>query len=90
MATLVSAIRVAATGDVGVGPARVKNVHVVTSAGVGRVTITDGNGGATLIDADFLASDCASLSLPDDGVRFATGMFVTALTNVVSITVVYS
>lgn len=90
MGTLVSAIRVAATGDVGVGPARVKNLHVVTGAGVGRVTITDGDGGATLLDADFLATDCTSLTLPDEGVRFTTGMFVTALTNVTSITIVYS
>ena len=89
MATLVSTKRITATGDVGVGPARLKYVHAVSTGGGGRLTITDGNGGATLFDADFLPTDCAGVSLPDEGLRFAEGMFVSAITNMVSVTLVY-
>jgi len=89
MATLVSVKRITATGDVGVGPARLKYVHAVSDIGGGRLTITDGTGGATLFDADFLASDCTGVTLPDEGLRFANSMVVTAITNMVSVTLVY-
>lgn len=90
MATLVKSIRVAATGAVDVGPARLKYVHAVSDTGGGRVTLTDGNGGDTLFDADFLASDCCGVSLPNEGIRFTEGMFVSTFTNMVSITLVYA
>lgn len=90
MSTLVSALRVAVTGDAGVGPARLKTIHVVTGGGLGRVTITNGNGGATLFDADFLATDVTCISFPDEGIRFSEGMFVSVLTNITSVTLIYA
>lgn len=90
MATLVSSKRITATGDVGVGPARLKYVHAISDIGGGRVTITDGTGGAVLFDADFLASDCSGVSLPDEGIRFTDSMVVSTLTNMVSVTLVFS
>jgi hypothetical protein len=86
----VSSKRVTGTGSLAVGPARVRQVQVLTSAGAGRLTITDGNGGATLLDLDFLASDSHSVNIPDNGVRFATDVYITALTNITAMTVFYS
>jgi len=86
----VSSKRVTGTGSLAVGPARVRQVQVLTSAGAGRLTITDGNGGATLLDIDFLASDSHSVNIPDNGVRFATDVYITALTNITAMTVFYS
>lgn len=86
----VSSKRVTGTGSLAVGPARVRQVQVLTAAGAGRLTITDGNGGATLLDLDFLASDSHSVNIPDNGVRFATDVYITALTNITAMTVFYS
>jgi len=86
----VSSKRVTGTGSLAVGPARVRQVQVLTSAGAGRLTITDGNGGATLLDLDFLASDSHSVNIPDNGVRFATDVYIPALTNITAMTVFYS
>ena len=62
--------RVTAAASLAVGPARIRQVQVLTSAGgVGRLTITDGAGGATVLDLDFLASDSHSVNIPDDGIR---------------------
>jgi hypothetical protein len=45
----VRAKRVTAAASLGVGPARIRQVQVLTTAdGAGRLTITDGSGGATL------------------------------------------
>lgn len=90
MATLVKAIRVTGTGAVNVGPARLKYVHAISDVGGGRVTLTDGVGGTVMFDADFLATDCSGVSLPDEGIRFPEGMAVSAFTNMVSVTLVYA
>ena len=37
--------RVTATGSVGVGPARIRQIQLKTGSGTPRLTITDGNGG---------------------------------------------
>jgi hypothetical protein len=39
--------RLTGTGSAGVGPARIRQIQVLTDAvGAGRLTITDGNGGS--------------------------------------------
>lgn len=87
----VSAKRIVDVGSVGVGPARVRQVQVLTNnTGAGRLTITDGNGGATLLDVDFQASDSHSVNIPDFGIRFQSDVFITAFTNIDAITVFYS
>jgi hypothetical protein len=58
--------RVTATGSVAVGPARIRQIQVLTASGTPRLTITDGNGGATVLDLDFLASDSHSVNIPAD------------------------
>jgi len=86
----VSSKRVTGTGSLGVGPARVRQVQVLTSAGAGRLTVTNGNGGETLLDIDFLASDSHSVNIPDNGVRFSNDVYVTTATNITAMTVFYS
>jgi len=82
--------RVTGTGSLAVGPARVRQVQVLTSAGAGRLTITNGNGGETLLDLDFLASDSHSVNIPDNGIRFTNDVYVSATTNITALTVFYS
>jgi len=86
----VSSKRVTGTGSLGVGPARVRQVQVLTSAGAGRLTVTNGNGGETLLDIDFLASDSHSVNIPDNGIRFSNDVYVTTATNITAMTVFYS
>jgi hypothetical protein len=83
--------RITSTGSLGVGPARVRQVQVLTgSGGAGRLTLTDGSGGATLLDVDFVVSTAHSINIPSDGVRFQTDVWVSAVTNITAVTVFHS
>jgi len=81
--------RLTATGSAGVGPARIRQIQVLTGAGAGRLTITDGNGGSTALDLDFLASDSHSVNIPSDGIR-VSDIYVSAFTNITAMTVFYN
>ena len=85
----VKAKRLTATGSVGVGPARIRQIQVLTTTGTPRLTITDGNGGATVLDLDFLASDSHSVNIPSDGIR-VSDIFVSAFTACAAVTVFYN
>ena len=82
--------RVTGTGSLGVGPARVRQIQVLTGAGAGRHTVTNGNGGTTALDIDFLASDSHSINIPDDGIRCSSDVYVSAATNITAMTFFYS
>ena len=83
--------RVTATGSLAVGPARIRQVQVLTSAvGAGRLTITDGVGGPTVLDIDFLVSNSHSINIPDYGIRCEVDVYITALTNITAMTVFHS
>ena len=83
--------RVTTAASLGVGPARVRQVQVLTSAvGAGRLTITDGAGGTTVLDIDFKDDDSHSINIPDYGIRCATDVTITAMTNITAMTVFYS
>jgi hypothetical protein len=83
--------RVTGTGSLAVGPARVRQVQVLTnSGGAGRLTVTNGNGGSTVLDLDFLASDSHSVNIPDDGIRCSSDVYVSTATNIDAITFFYS
>lgn len=81
--------RVAATGSLAVGPARIRQIQVLTTTGTPRLTITDGNGGATVLDLDFLASDSHSVNIPANGLR-VSDIYVSAFTNITAMTVFYN
>jgi hypothetical protein len=82
--------RVTGAGSLGVGPARVRQVQVLTGAGAGRLTVTNGNGGTTVLDIDFLASDSHSINIPDDGIRCSEDVYISAATNITAMTFFYS
>jgi hypothetical protein len=83
--------RVTTAASLGVGPARIRQVQVLTTAdGAGRLTITDGSGGSTVLDLDFLASDSHSVNIPDWGIRCQDDVLITTMTNISAMTVFYS
>jgi hypothetical protein len=82
--------RITAAASLGVGPARIRQVQVLTGAGAARLTVTDGSGGRTVLDLDFLASDSHSVNIPDYGIRCQDDVLITAMTNITAMTVFYS
>jgi hypothetical protein len=82
--------RLTATGAASLGRNRLRQIQVLTGAGAGRLTLTDGNGGATVLDIDFLASDSHSVNIPDDGCLFTNDLYVATLTNITAMTIFYS
>ena len=85
----VRAKRITGTGSVGVGPARIRQVQVKTTTGSPRLTITDGSGGAVALDMDLNASVTHSANIPSDGIR-VSDIWVSAVTNITSVTVFYN
>ena len=81
--------RVTGAGSLGVGPARIRQVQVLSTTGSPRLTITDGNGGSTVLDLDFIASDSHSVNTPDDGIRCQSDVYISAFTNITAMTVFY-
>lgn len=81
--------RLTGTGSAGVGPARIRQIQVLTASGTPRLTITDGNGGSTVLDLDFIASDSHSVNIPSDGLR-VSDIYVSAFTNITAMTVFYN
>ena len=77
--------RITATGSVAVGPARIRQIQLKTASGTPRLTITDGNGGATVLDLDFNASDTHSVNIPDEGIR-VSDIYVSTLTTITAVT----
>jgi len=83
--------RVTGTGAIGIGRARIRQLQVkIGATTAGRVTITDSDGGATLIDLDFTPSDTHSVNIPSDGILSSDDPFVSVATNVDGLTVFYS
>ena len=81
--------RLTGTGAAGVGRARLRQVQVLTGAGAGRLTLTDGNGGSTVLDIDFLASDSHSVNIPAEGIK-VSDIYISALTAITAVTVFYN
>ncbi len=86
----VRAKRLAGTGAASTGRARLRQVQVLTGGGAGRLTLTDGNGGATVVDLDFTQSQTHSVNIPDEGVLFTSDIHVSVATNVTALTIFYS
>ena len=82
--------RLTGTGAASVGRARLRQIQVLTASGAGRLTLTDGSGGATVLDIDFSASETHSVNIPDEGVLFASDIHVGTATNVTAMTIFYS
>lgn len=83
--------RVTTTGALSVGRARLRMVVATTSsAGAGRLTLTDGNGGDTIMDVDMVSSTTHNFYIPEEGMLFTSDIYVSAATNLVSLTAYYS
>lgn len=83
--------RVTGTGAFTVGRSRLRMVVVTTSAaGAGRLTMTNGDGGSTLLDVDLVASTTHNFYIPEEGILFESDLFVSVATNLTSITAFYS
>ena len=80
--------RITATGSVGVGPARIRQIQLKTASGTPRLTVTDGNGGSTVIDLDFNASTTHSVNIPSNGIR-VSDIHVSVLTDIDAVTFFY-
>ena len=81
--------RITATGSLGVGPARIRQIQLKTASGTPRLTVTDGNGGSTVLDLDFNASDTHSVNIPSNGLRVGD-IYVSAFTNITAATVFFN
>jgi len=81
--------RVTGTGSLGVGPARIRQIQLKTASGTPRLTITNGNGGATVLDLDFNESTTHSVNIPAEGIR-VSDIFVGTLTNITAVTVFFN
>ena len=81
--------RITATGSLAVGPARIRQIQLKTTTGTPRLTVTDGNGGSTVLDLDFNASDTHSVNIPSNGIR-VDDIYVSAFTNITAATVFYN
>ena len=81
--------RVTATGSLGIGPARIRQIQLKTTTGTPRLTVTDGNGGSTVLDLDFNASDTHSVNIPSNGIR-VSDIYISAFTNITAATVFFN
>ena len=81
--------RVTATGALTVGRSRLRML-VVTTTTAGRLTMTDGDGGAVLLDVDLVASSTHNFYIPEEGILFTSDLFISTLTNITSVTAFYS
>ena len=86
----VRAKRLTGAGAASTGRARLRQVQVLTGGGAGRLTMTDGNGGATIIDLDFTQSQTHSVNIPDEGVLFTSDIHVSVATNITALTIFFS
>ena len=90
MASDVKMKRVAATGSLAVGPARIRGVHCKVATGTPRLVISDGNGGADALDLDFhSANQTTTVDIPDGGIR-VSDIYISAFTNITAATVFFN
>jgi hypothetical protein len=86
----VRAKRLTGTGAASTGRARLRQVQVLVGGGAGRLTLTDGNGGDTIVDLDFVQSSTHSVNIPDEGLLFTSDIHVGTATNVTALTIFFS
>jgi hypothetical protein len=74
--------RITAAGAISTGRGRVVAISAVGAAGAGRITLTDGSGGATLLDVDVPLGTGQTLALyiGEQGVLFKTSIFASVVT----------
>lgn len=87
----IKAKRITATGALAIGRSRIRHITVlVSNAGAGRFTVTDGDGGATILDVDLAQNSFSTIDIPDEGILSVNDPYVSAATNVTAATVFWS
>ena len=87
----IKAKRLTGTGAVEIGRARIRQIQVLTdNVGAGRLTITDGNGGETILDIDFAVDDSHSVNIPDFGILSVNDPYISVATNITALTLFHS
>ena len=82
--------RLTGAGAANVGRARLRQIQVLTGGGAGRLTLTNGNGGSTVLDLDFSETATHSVNIPDEGILFSSDIHVGTATNVTAMTIFFS
>lgn len=83
-------VRVTGTGAAITGGARLFGLHYATTAATGRITLADSSAtGTPLVDLDAAPAAGSEHVELGQGVVFAGGVTVTALTNVTAVSLVY-
>lgn len=78
------------SGAASIGRARMCQLVVtVNNTGAGRLTITDGNGGATVFDADLSQNLTHMIDLCGDGILVTDDVYASTVTNITSLTILY-
>lgn len=85
----VNSKRVTGTGALSIGRARIRQI-VATVSAAGRIALTNGNGGAVLIDLDFQAAGTYDIFIPGTGVLFAEDPYVSTATSVTAATIFWT
>lgn len=85
----ISTKRLTGVGAAGIGRARIRMI-VATLTGAGRITITDGSGGATRVDLDFAAAGTYDIMWPGTGTLCQNDPFVSTATSLTAMTLFWS
>ena len=84
----IQATRAAGAGSVVAPAVRLRGISISNNtASVGSLTLTNGNGGTTLLVLDVAAGDVLTLNIPQDGIPFGQGIYCSAFTSLTGFTV---
>jgi hypothetical protein len=66
----IQATQQAATGSVITAAIRLRGISIGATGTAGVLTLTNGNGGTTLLSVNVPANDIYTLNIPEDGILF--------------------
>jgi len=84
----VKAVRVTATGAVFAGRTRLRGMILASDGGgAGTIILQDNTDSTTLFQGDCPTGDVFAFNIPEDGILFAGGMTVSAISNISGATI---
>lgn len=86
----VRARRYTGVGACGVGRARISLVVGTATGGAGRLTITNGQGGSTLLDVDLPTNNTFQFLVPESGIISDNDPYISLATNVTAVTLFFT
>jgi hypothetical protein len=82
----IQATQQAATGSVITAAIRLKGISIGATGTAGVLTLTNGNGGATLLSVNVPGDDNYTFHIPEDGILFPQGVYLSTATNLLGCT----